>query len=76
MSRGHPARRAGELGLPRAAPWLCRKAHEAVHGEDMWLWRREIRGHDGRKEFLGRFKRMPVAPTILHSSPAASDGGW
>ena len=36
----------------------------------MRLWSPEVRGHDGRKEFLGRFKRAPVAPTNLCLSHA------
>ena len=43
-------------------PRSRRKAGEAVHGEDIWLGWLEIQGHDGRKSFLGRFKRAPVTP--------------
>ena len=42
---------------------------EAVHSEDMRLWRLEIQRYDGREEFLERFKQAPAAPTTLRRSP-------
>lgn len=54
------------VSLPRLeASKLRREAHEAVHGEDMWLRWLEIQGYDRCEGFLGRFKRAPVAPTNL-----------
>jgi len=71
------------VGLMNPCAWACmslvrlssldavrlrRKAQQAVHGEDVRLRSPEVRAHDGREEFLGRFKRAPVAPTIRRTA--------
>ena len=57
----------------RAVPRLRREVHEAVYGAGMWVRSLEVRGHDGCEEYLGRFKRAPVAPTNLHRQSSRRD---
>jgi hypothetical protein len=66
-----PALSLVSLAMSQASParlevvGLRQRAHEAVHSEDVRLRWADAQADSGRKEFLGRFKRAPVAPTIL-----------
>ena len=62
-----------EPALRLRAARLRGEVHKSLHGEDMRLRMPEILVQDGIEEYLGRFKRMPVAPTILHARGSAEN---
>lgn len=59
-----PARRVADSGA---------EAQEALGGGHEWQRRAVENGHDGRDHLGGRFKRVPVTPTILRP-PSAGEG--